>query len=156
MASATIRKAKEEDLPQLCRLLASVFEESHLEDSDNEDVGWFLHSGETGKFVSDNLERCMVLLCDGAVAGLCVYNSDVIEVIAVGEAYRSQGYGSQLLREVEDELFEDCARLTLETYASDEREARFYERNGWTEVDRHYDPYSKGDKVVYEKAQPEG
>jgi ribosomal protein S18 acetylase RimI-like enzyme len=63
--------------------------------------------------------------------------------LAVAGAYRGQGIGSCLLREVEERLrSRGCMRCYLFVTSDNEEAMHFYERHGWAPMDKNH-PYAK-------------
>lgn len=66
----------------------------------------------------------------GCVAARTVWGTAEVSILWVDEAYRKQGLGSKLLREIEREVTEHgCTIIQLDTF--DWQAKEFYEKNGY-------------------------
>jgi GNAT superfamily N-acetyltransferase len=139
---AIVRQAQMEDLPRLLVLMHQLSAngarpESRVEPATPE------HLDALNELIADPRCHLLVLEDGGEVRGTCVVyilpnlshraaRWGVVENVVVEEAFRSHGYGEQLMAEAERLAREaGCYRLSLMSNARRLDAHRFYERIGF-------------------------
>lgn len=106
------------------------------------------------RYVTETLGDADVILFEGLIAGLCVYDSDRIDLIMVDHDLHRNGLGTKLLAHCESKLFQKTDKLRLDTFRGNEKAIEFYKKNGWT-VDRFAtDPEMGLEKIFLSKKRP--
>ena len=137
-ATTHIRQASRDDIPQLCELLAMLFEQEADFQPDtakqaaalrgiieNPEIGHILvlHNGDQVCGMV-NLLYTLSTACGGRVA--------LLEDMIVHPAWRGDGLGSDLLRAaVRLARSQGCRRITLLTDRANDTAIRFYQRHGF-------------------------
>ena len=145
-----IRSATATDIADLFRVRTSV-RENHLSTEQLKERG--VTPASIAATLSDNGWRAWVAEENGTVCGFSMASSKTGSVFAlfISPECEGRGYGSALLAEAENWLFESgCEMIWLETDKDPSTRAhRLYQRSGWTLVG----PADHGD-VRYEKRKP--
>lgn len=113
------------------------------------DIEYELNGNPVNKF--------LVLEVDGKIVGfndfMITFNSATISQIAVTKAYRRNGFGSILLKEMEkcfskegDDIVEN---VTLEVRASNEAAINLYKKDGYEVVVTKAHYYPDGEDAIY-------
>ena len=148
-----IRAARHEDLPVMQAIARRTIDRRYRRFLGDEGVDWYLNSGESDREVARHLDRCDVLLVDGAVIAFSVSIDDLIHLMMVDADRHREGIGSRLLAHTEAVLAErGVVRARLETFEGNEQALRFYRKNGWSETGRAADAEHGLTRVVFEKS----
>ena len=135
-----ITKAILKDIPQLCQLLSSLFEQEIEFTADekmqtqglqtiilNQEIGHVLVLKETDKVVGMINILYTISTALGARVG-------ILEDMVISKEYRSLGLGSKLLKFAIEFAKEDgCKRLTLLTDADNTSAHKFYTEKGFSQ-----------------------
>ena len=103
--------------------------------------------GEIEKKLGRDPDLFLVAEAEGEFVGTVIGGFDgrrgFVYHLAVSGAYRGQGIGSRLLKEVEERLrARGCLRCFLFVTSDNDEAMHFYERQGWTPMDQDR-PYAK-------------
>lgn len=133
-----VENARMDDIPQLCELLASLFQQEiefqpdiarqkmGLEEIiEDEDVGSILVLREGSRVLGMvNVLYTVSTACGGRVG--------LVEDLIVRPGVRNRGWGSLLIQEaVKQAIAVGCLRLTVLTDRTNHSAIRFYERHGF-------------------------
>lgn len=113
----------------------------------------YLESGAVEQYVRESIDRCIVILADGRIAGYCVCKDNLIDLMMIRPALHRSGLGTRLLEHAESLLFRSYPELTLESFAPNEAANRFYRKNGWTETSSYFDEASGVTKLIFKKCR---
>jgi ribosomal protein S18 acetylase RimI-like enzyme len=149
--STPIRTAFASDLSTLIALSRRTISASYRSFLGDQAVDAFLDSGAADQYVADNMERCTVLMCDGEIAGFSVCRDNTIDLMMVDCVRHRQGFGTKLLRHVEEALFQRYDELRLESFEANEKANAFYRKNGWRETRRYFDRDASVRKIVFQR-----
>ncbi len=140
MGSISIREFRfPEDYSPVIRFWEKIEKGIHVGRSDA--------SGEIEKKLLRDPDLFLIAEAEGEFIGTVIGGFDgrrgFVYHLAVSAAYRGQGIGSCLLKEVEDRLrARGCLRCFLFVTSDNDEAMRFYERQGWTPMDEDR-PYAK-------------
>ena len=103
--------------------------------------------GEIEKKLQRDPDLFLIAESDGEFIGTVIGGFDgrrgFVYHLAVANAYRGQGIGSRLLKEVEERLqTKGCLRCFLFVTSDNVEAMRFYEKHGWKPMDKD-EPYAK-------------
>ena len=104
----------------------------------------------SARTTANSMERCSVLMRDGAIVGYAVCRDNVIDLMMIDSPVHRQGLGTELLRHIGHALSQSCDVLRLESFEGNEKANAFSRKNGWREVSRYFDKDSGVNKVVFE------
>lgn len=136
------------DLIELSRRTISACYRSFLGD---EAVDGFIGSGAADQYIRASVERCLVLVRDGRIAGWSVCRDQLIDLMMIDVVCHRQGLGSQLLAHVEQQLFGLHRELRLESFEGNLQANAFYRKHGWRELSRYFDRDTGASKIVFGK-----
>ena len=124
--SVIIREMEREDLKQVCGLEKEIFSLPWSREG-------FLYS------MNSPYEICLAAKVDETIAGYAVlmisFDEGTISNIAVGEAFRGQGIGEKLLRElIRRGNAKGAERFTLEVRVSNSKAISLYRKLGFESV----------------------
>src|SRR5262245_5719617 len=149
--STLIRKAMASDIAALTDRSDPTIRPSYRAILGDEAVDAFLGSGTADRYITENMDRCTVIVRDGQTVGYAVCRENLIDLMMIDHNFHRQGFGTGLLRSVEERLGHRYAELRLESFAANQAATTFYLKNGWLEVSRHVDKDSGVDKIVFQK-----
>jgi ribosomal protein S18 acetylase RimI-like enzyme len=92
-----------------------------------------------------------VLATDGQVRGFGVVKANLIDLLMIDHDFHRQGYGTLLLRYLEEQLFREYDELTLESFEDNDKANCFYRKSGWIEQGRAFDEMIGVYKLVFVK-----
>lgn len=147
-----IRPPAPSDFDALVDLSRRTIQASYRSFLGDDAVAAYLGSGAIERFFSEQLDRCLVLECDGLIAGVAVHRENLIDLLLVDPAFQRQGLGAMLLEHVERLLFRSHDTLILESFEGNRAANAFYRRQGWTEAGRLTDDGEMPPKLCFEKS----
>ncbi len=65
--------------------------------------------------------------------------------------YHGQGYGTTILKHCEQQLFSTFSEIKLESFEGNEKASSFYRKNGWLEIEKHFDEMAGINKITFNK-----
>jgi GNAT superfamily N-acetyltransferase len=148
--NSVIRKSSVYELDQIKEIARQTIDANYRSFLDDEGVDWFIGSGASDQYISDNIDDCWVLLCDDQIRGFCVCKSNLIDLMMVHNFYRL-GYGTMLLKHCEEYLFSKFEAINLESFEGNDKANNFYRKNGWIEKERKFDEASGKNKLTFTK-----
>ncbi len=125
------RKAVPPDAEPIKEIAKRVIRHNYVSFLGTEATSAFIDSGTSDKEIDDGLDRCMVMVSDDVIVGFAITDKDWLHVIMVDVPFQGQGYGSQLLKYTEAELFSHYETVHLQTFKENADTARFYLKNNW-------------------------
>jgi GNAT superfamily N-acetyltransferase len=114
-------------------------------------VASFLHSGMADKEIDDGIQNCVILCCEKKIIGFAIANADLLHLLMVDVPYQNSGYGSALLRYIEDKLFAEFDSIHLRTFKENNPAVFFYMKNGWSITDNEEVPTIGKAMLKFEK-----
>ena len=152
MTGNHIRRAQPGDLPQMQDIARRTIDSCYRSFLGDEEVDWFINSGESDRELEKHLHHCDVLLRDEKIAAFTIYFDDLIHLIIVDADLHRTGIGSQLLAHSESHLFAGGRTvLRLETFEGNNQAINFYLKNGWSLAGNQKDEEYGFMKVFFEK-----
>ena len=153
-ARARIRQAEADDIEDIIALELRTIRESYASFLGQEAVEGFIRSGAVETFVRENAGRTQVATLDGTVVGCVVATDNHIDQLMIDVRFHRQGLGSQLLENLESELFKDYQALFLETFRDNHQAIAFYQKHSWTVVGGYSDENHGVDMIKLRKEAP--
>jgi protein-S-isoprenylcysteine O-methyltransferase Ste14/GNAT superfamily N-acetyltransferase len=92
----------------------------------------FIESGQADKEIDDGMHNCILLTVDGVTIGFAIIRESLLHLIMIDTPFQRSGYGSRLLRHIEDGLFMKYNCISLNSFKANTTANRFYLKNGWT------------------------
>lgn len=123
--------AGREDLPGLKQMAREIIIADYAPFLGTEATGEFIASGQADRELDEGFERCTVLFVAEVPVGFAIVDRNVLHLLMVDRRHRHREYGSMLLRHVEGRLFEEYARIELQTFKGNMNAIRLYLKNGW-------------------------
>ncbi len=148
-----IRKATNDDVDALVALSRTTISTSYPSFLGAAEVESYIASGAVDRYVQENIEHCLVLVGDGRVVGYSVTKDNLIDLLMVDVDSHRSGFGTALLRHVENILFQTYEALVLETFSGNEPAIAFYRKHGWLEARRFPDELSGAEKIEFQKSR---
>jgi ribosomal protein S18 acetylase RimI-like enzyme len=149
-----IRAAKSEDLPAIQAVARRTIDACYRPFLGNEGVETYLNSGACDAYLAENLEDCRVLVDKQHILGFSVCKADLIDLMMVDVNAHRRGYGSVLLSDCEDRLFERYSEIRLESFEGNESANAFYVEHEWRNTGRDWDEASGTFKLHFRKRSP--
>jgi GNAT superfamily N-acetyltransferase len=146
-----IRKSTVEESDQIKVIARQTIDANYRSFLGDEGVDWFIGSGASDQYISDNIDDCWVLLCGDQIMGFCVCKSNLIDLMMVHNNFHRLGYGTMLLKYCEEYLFRNFEEITLESFEGNDKANNFYRKNGWIEKERKFDEASSINKLIFTK-----
>jgi len=154
--NAEIRPATTADVKSLVALAERTIRADYAAFLGADAVEAYITSGAVAAYVRESVPRCTVILLDARMAGFCVADGPMIELMMIDHELHRRGLGGRLLADGEQRLFRDHAELVLESFAPNAKANDFYRKNGWHESGRKFDPESGVDKIEFRKRREAG
>ena len=148
----TIRECSFDDLGIIKEIARRTIDANYRSFLGDEGVDWFIGSGASDQYLSDNIEDCRVLLCDGKITGFCVCKANLIDLMMIDNDFHRRGFGTLLLEYCQECLFSKFDEITLECFDGNEKACNFYKKNGWLEKEIKFDEDSGVNKVIFTKS----
>ena len=149
--STLIREALASDIGALIDLSHRTIRATYGGLLGDKAVEAFLSSGAADRYVTENVGRCSVIVRDGQPVGYAACRGNLIDLMMIDHDVHRQGFGTDLLRYVEEQLGQRYAELSLESFAANEPANNFYRKHGWVEVSKYLDQDSGANKIVFQK-----
>jgi len=147
----SIRNASTHDLAKIQAIARRTIDACYRSFLGDEGVDWFINSGASDQYLSDNLDDCRVLEVEGGIIGFSVAKGELIDLMMVDCGAHRHGYGSKLLADCERRLFSLHDELRLESYEGNERANTFYGKHGWIVRDKAFDEDADTYKLIFVK-----
>lgn len=111
----------------------------------------FIDSGMADKEIDDNIANCTIMMLDGAILGFAVVIENLLHLIMIDTPNQNKGYGSVLIKHIEQRLFESYTEIHLQTFEDNSNALQFYLKNGWAIKEKQYVDGLKKTMLVLKK-----
>ena len=126
-----VRRAEPGDVERLIELSLRTIRATYTSFLAEAAVEAFTGSGAVDEFVRETADRALVVTLDDEVVGYAVGKGDHIDQLMVDVRFQQRGLGTQLLSQLESELFKDHDVLVLESFRDNHQANAFYRKHGW-------------------------
>lgn len=152
MSELIIRPAVETDLPAMQALARRTTTKRFRSFLGDENVDWFINSGNSDNEIISNLGYCEVLLKDDSIVGFTIFFDNIIHLMMVEPNLHRQGLGAVLLAHAEQQLFKrGNTIIRLETFEDNRQAMNFYKKFGWIVTKKERDKDTGITRVFFEK-----
>ncbi|MDL2263050.1 GNAT family N-acetyltransferase [Synergistaceae bacterium OttesenSCG-928-I11] len=151
MSEYRFRPATTDDLPILKGIARDVIESCYASFLSREAIRGYIDSGQSDREIEDGVSGCVVMLDGDERIGFAITKESTLHLLMIAPARQNQGCGSELLRHVEDGLFDRYETIYLQSFARNCPANRFYEKNGWMTVREEYLPEMGLEMLFFEK-----
>jgi GNAT superfamily N-acetyltransferase len=111
----------------------------------------FIESGQADKEIDDGIHNCTLLTGNGVTIGFAITKESLLHLIMIDTGFQRSGYGSKLLRYVENELFMRYDCIYLNSFKANIIANRFYIKNGWRLVQNDEEREADDMMIKFEK-----
>lgn len=146
-----LRKALPDEIKLLQEFAREVINNNYRAFLGDEAVDYFIGSGASDQYISDNVDDTTVAVINRKIVGVCICKENLIDMIMVLTELHGQGIGSQMISLICDKLFTVYDELRLESFEANTKANAFYEKNGWTIAKIEYDAEIGGNRIYYIK-----
>jgi ribosomal protein S18 acetylase RimI-like enzyme len=144
-----IRKANTADIKTLQEISRRTIKESYRSFLGEEAVTSYIDSGESDRYIEDNIDNCSIIILNKTIVGFSVCKKNIIDLMMIDSNFHRKGLGSILLQSKEEKLFKEYSELELESFEKNDKANNFYVKNGWIEISRFHD--SGINKILFRK-----
>jgi ribosomal protein S18 acetylase RimI-like enzyme len=147
-----IRPAMRADIDSLITLSRQTISACYRVFLSDQVVEEFIDSGSADEYIRENIQNCLVIVSEGNIVGYSVIKENLIDLMMIDHRFHHCGFGTQLLRHLEEKLSGTFDELVLESFEGNEQAHSFYRKNEWSEEKRFFDEISGVNKIVFRKA----
>ena len=130
-ASYSFNKLEKENLPLLLKMAEEILLEDYSVFLDKNVINNYIDSGESDKVIIENINNCIVMKRENICIGFSIIIGNKIDLLMIGKKYRNRGYGTILLKYIEDNLFKKYDFIELQSFSENNVANNFYENNNW-------------------------
>lgn len=150
--SMKLRKAKRAELDEIVKIANRTFDISYRPFLGDDNVNWYVASGELKREIVKHLDDLYVLDVDKEIAGFIIYFNDFIHIMGIDDTTQRSGMGSFLLSSAEKELFKNNDSIKLQSFSGNKIATKFYLKNGWTKGEVN-EAYNNVSMMYFKKAK---
>jgi GNAT superfamily N-acetyltransferase len=129
------RKAADSDKGILKEIARRVIEHNYTPFLGAEAITAFIESGDSDREIEEGMENCVLAMLEDRIIGFAVTKDSLLHLMMVDVPYQRSGYGSALLKHIEDTLFDSYDHLRLQTFRDNINAVLFYKKHGWSRVE---------------------
>ena len=138
-AELQIRPSRPTDANAVIELSLRSIRASYSRFLGEDAVETFIESGAVDEFVSETIDRALVVTIKDEVAGYGVATGHHIDQLIIDERFQRQGLGTLLLARLEEHLFKEHDALELESFRDNDQANAFYRKHGWQATSAYWD-----------------
>lgn len=154
MSEYHFRLAVTEDLPILKGIARDVIESCYSSFLSLEAIRAYIDSGQSDREIENGAGDCVLMLdVEERILGFAITQESTLHLLMIVSERQNRGYGSKLLRHVEDKLFDRYETICLQSFKRNCSANRFYEKNGWTVVREEYISEMGLEMLFFEKTR---
>jgi ribosomal protein S18 acetylase RimI-like enzyme len=150
-----IRKALPGDLGPLQEIARRTISGSYRSFLGDATVDSFLDGGLSDRYLEDHLDSCSVLFLGSRIAGFCVCQSDLIDLMMIDLVLHRRGLGTVLLAYCEELLLQRFDEIRLESFEGNIGANAFYRDRGWSKAGEIRDAGTGAMKWLFTKRRPD-
>jgi GNAT superfamily N-acetyltransferase len=124
-------KLDKDFLPIILVMAKDIILNNYISFLDKESIDNFINSKQCDKEIIDNVKNCEIMKLKNICIGFSITIENKIHLIMVDRKYQNKGHGTNLLKYIENKLFEKYNEIELQTFEKNITANNFYNKNGW-------------------------
>ena len=131
----SFNKLDKKFLPIILEMAKEIILNNYISFLDKESIDNFINSKQCDREIIENVKNCEIMQLKNICIGFSITIENKLHLIMVDRKHQNKGHGTNLLKHIENKLFEKYNEIELQTFEKNSIANNFYNKNGWEKAE---------------------